>query len=57
MARAAATDKANRRMRKSGRTAWSLGDYNCAVREYYRLCETAGIQSPAIAHCHDSALV
>lgn len=32
LARSAAQDAANRRMRKGGRTRWTRGDYNEAVR-------------------------
>jgi len=38
LARAVAVDAANRRMRKAGRTSWSRGDYNEAVRVFNRLC-------------------
>ena len=34
LAHAAATDAANRAMRKAGRTAWSVADYNVAVRTF-----------------------
>jgi hypothetical protein len=37
MALAAAADVANRSMRAAGRTAWSVSDYNAAVRELERL--------------------
>jgi hypothetical protein len=37
LAWAAATDAGNRRMREAGRTKWSQGDYNAAVREFNRL--------------------
>lgn len=37
LAWAAATDAANRRMRKHGRTNWSRGDYNFAVRKFDRI--------------------
>jgi len=52
MARAAATDKANRRMRKAGRTQWSEADYAAAVKEYYRL-----MPNGSIPHCVESQLV
>lgn len=56
IARAAGTDKANRRMRKAGRTQWDLGDWNCAVKEYYRLMNAVS-QDPPIPHCVNSQLV
>ena len=37
IAHAASTDAANARMRKAGRTKWSAGDYNEAVRVFNRL--------------------
>lgn len=37
LAMAAAKDKADRRMRKSGRTAWDEEDYNVMVEEFNRL--------------------
>lgn len=37
LARAAATDAANRQMRKAGRQKWNASDYNLACREFARL--------------------
>lgn len=37
LAWAAATDAANRQMRKAGRTAWSEADYDLAVTTFNRL--------------------
>lgn len=37
IARAAAADVADRRRRKTGRSAWSRSDYNAAVRKYHQL--------------------
>lgn len=51
LARAAATDKANRRMRKAGRTRWNLSDFRCAVREYYRL-----LPNGPVPHCQENKL-
>ncbi|MEQ1888635.1 MAG: hypothetical protein ABL951_05575 [Alphaproteobacteria bacterium] len=36
LARAAATDAANRAMRKAGRTAWSEDDYDLAQQTFLR---------------------
>lgn len=57
LARAAATDKANRRMRRQGRTEWSLEDYNAAVAEYYRIMKDEhGNDAPPIPHCRQNQL-
>lgn len=37
LAMAASRDAGNERMRKAGRTAWSVGDYNHAVRTFEKL--------------------
>lgn len=37
LARAAAWDAADKRMRKAGRSQWTRGDYNHACREFERL--------------------
>lgn len=37
LAWAAATDAANDRMRKAGRSTWTKGDYNTACRVFARL--------------------
>ena len=37
IAYAASRDAGNRRMRRAGRSKWSRGDYNAAVREFNRL--------------------
>lgn len=57
LARSAGNDKANRRMRKAGRTAWNQDDWACACSEYYRLMEAAGRPNPPIPHCVNSTLV
>jgi hypothetical protein len=40
LARAAATDAANRRIRSEGRTVWNEEDYNFACQELERLSPT-----------------
>jgi hypothetical protein len=37
IARAAATDAANRRMRKAGRSSWNQADYNHACKVFAKL--------------------
>jgi hypothetical protein len=37
LAMAAARDAGNRSMRKAGRTAWAVADYNVACAEFERL--------------------
>jgi len=37
LAWAAATDEANRHMRRNGRSAWNEDDYNVACEAFYRL--------------------
>ena len=53
LARAAATDKANRNMRRHNRSQWSLEDYRIAIREFWRLCP----DSSETTHCVNSQLV
>lgn len=49
IARAAATDAADRHMKSHGRKAWSKADYNYAVSEYNRLLPgEMGVDIPAI---------
>ena len=49
LARAAATDAANARMRKAGRKVWNRADYNFAVREFERLWLSPKINPPFAA--------
>lgn len=57
VARAAGTDKANRRMRRAGRIAWDEADYAAAVAEYYRVYESLSGADAPIPHCVSSNLV
>lgn len=41
LARACATDEANRNMRKNGRKAWNEEDYNICVEAFNRLWPTS----------------
>jgi len=46
LANACGQDKANRAMRKAGRTAWSIEDYNIAAIEAARIAVSAGLAPP-----------
>lgn len=44
---AAATDAANRRMRKAGRYTWNRGDSDAAHREFLRVMRSFGVPDNA----------
>jgi hypothetical protein len=54
LARAAATDAANRQMREAGRTKWNEDDYDLAAREFNRLWPEPGRRNPTAVNWYDA---
>jgi len=55
LARSAAIDAANRRMRKAGRFTWNQGDSSAYCREHERVMRALGVPDQAAANWQRAA--